>query len=460
LLPVLLFSGAVVIVALAGLVLALVTLTRTFPVTVIADGEAREIQTRAETVAVLLSTANVTINEGDRVVPALDATLQEGMSVRIDRARSVFLMVDGATTPLWTPLTNPAEILDSVGVRVSGSDRVQVDGTDAALNELANWPVPTTNIVVRHAVTVRVHEDGEVRTLQTTGNTVGEALFDAGITLYLTDTTTPDVNTPLTGNLDVTITRARPVEIVVDGETVRTRSRGTTVASALSDAGVTLVGMDYAIPAESTPLQPGMTIRIIRVREEIETTQKPIEYETVYQADATIELDQRQVTQQGQPGVEETRVRVRYENGIAVERSDGETVVVTAPVNQVISYGTNIVLRTIDTPDGPREYWRVLRMYVTSYHPAALGGDSTTATGRTVQRGIVGSDPNILPYGTQIFVPNYGVGEVQDTGGARSMPLWVDLGYSDADYRGWYGYHDVYILTPVPPNVDYTLPGT
>lgn len=460
LLPVLLFSGAVVVVAFAGLVLALVTLTRTFPVTVIADGEARIVQTRAETVEALLVTANVTLHEGDRVVPALDAPLQEGMSIRIDRARSVFLMVDGATTPLWTPLTNPAEILNSVGVRVSGSDRVQVDGTDAALNELANWPVPTTNIVVRHAVTLRVHEDGEVRSLQTTGNTVGEALFDAGITLYLTDTTTPDVNTPLTGNLDVTITRARPVEIVVDSETVRTRSRGTTVASALSDAGVTLVGMDYAIPAESAPLQPGMTIRIIRVREEIETTQKPIAYETVYQGDATIELDQRQVTQQGQPGVEETRVRVRYENGIAVERSDGETVVVTAPVNQVISYGTNIVLRTIDTPDGPREYWRVLRMYVTSYHPAALGGDSTTATGRTVQRGIVGSDPNILPYGTQIFVPNYGVGEVQDTGGPRSMPLWVDLGYSDADYRGWYGYHDVYILTPVPPNVDYTLPGT
>lgn len=460
LLPVLLFSGAVVVVAFAGLVLALVTLTRTFPVTVIADGEAREVQTRAETVEALLANANVTLNEGDRVVPALETPLQEGMSVRIERARSVFLMVDGATTPLWTPLTNPAEILNSVGVRVSGSDRVQVDGTDAALNELANWPVPTTNIVVRHAVTLRVHEDGEVRTLQTTGNTVGEALFDAGITLYLTDTTTPDVNTPLTGNLDVTITRARPVEIVVDGETVRTRSRGTTVASALSDAGVTLVGMDYAIPAESASLQPGMTIRIIRVREEIETTQKPIEYETVYQADATIELDQRQVTQQGQPGVEETRVRVRYENGIAVERSDGETVVVTAPVNQVISYGTNIVLRTIDTPDGPREYWRVLRMYVTSYHPAALGGDATTATGRTVQRGIVGSDPDILPYGTQIFVPNYGVGEVQDTGGARSMPLWVDLGYSDADYRGWYGYHDVYILTPVPPNIDYILPGT
>ncbi|MEP7293721.1 MAG: ubiquitin-like domain-containing protein, partial [Chloroflexota bacterium] len=456
----LILLGVVVVVAVVAGALALISTMQTFPVTVVADGQALELQTRPNTVAELLTAANIALDDGDRVSPPPDAALDQGMVVRVERARSVFLMVDGETTPLWTPLTNPAEILASVSVRVASGDRVLVDGTNSRIDELADWPVPASTIVVRHAVTLRVHDEDGTRTLQTTGSTVGEALFEAGITLYLTDTTTPDLNATLTNNLNVTITRASPVEIAADGETVRTRSRGTTVAAALADAGVALVGMDYAIPAESSPLRPGMTIRIIRVREEIEATQQPLDFETVYQADATIELDTEQVTQPGQPGMQETRTRVRYENGIAVERVEGETVVVSAPVNRVISYGTNIVIRTIDTPDGPREYWRKLRMYVTSYHPAALDGDSTTATGHTVQRGIVGSDPNILPYGTQIYVPEYGVGEVQDTGGARSMPLWVDLGYSDSDYRGWYGYHDVYILTPVPPNIDYTLAGT
>ncbi len=451
------------VLAVASIVIAallLVSMSRTFSVTVVADGAAQTIQTPPATVADALKIAGVALNDGDRIAPALDTLLEENLVIRIARARSVFLMVDGETTPLWTPLTNPAEILASAGVQVGSEDSVQIDGTESDFDALSQWPVPASNIVVRHAVTLRLHDEDGTRTLQTTGGTVGEALFEAGITLYLTDITTPDLNTPLTGDLDVTITRASPIEILADGEVIRTRSRGATVAAALADAEVALSGMDYAIPAESTPLQPGITIRIIRVREEIESEQQPIPFETVYQADATIELDQEQVTQQGQAGVQETRVRVRYENGIAVQRSEAETVVVTAPVNRVIGYGTNVVIRTIDTPDGPREYWRVLRMYVTSYHPAALGGDSTTATGHTVQRGIVGSDPRVLPYGTQIYVPSYGVGEVQDTGGPRSMPLWVDLGYSDADYRGWYGYHDVYILTPVPPNIDYTLPGT
>lgn len=443
---------------LAGAALVLVLLTRTHAVTLVVDGEIRQIDTHAQSVSQLLAEADVALNDGDVISAPLDESLDVTDHVTINRARSVFLMIDGETTPLWTPLTNPAEILTSAGVMLDADDRIQIDGTDTRAADLARWPVPVSTILVRHAVTLRIHDEDSTQTVRTTGSTVGEALFEAGITLYLTDSTTPDLNAPLSDNLEVTITRARPVEIIADGETIRTRSRGTTVSDALADAGVALVGMDYAIPAERTPLQPGMSIRVIRVRESIEAEQQSVPFETVYMADATIELDHEQVVRQGQPGVQERRIRVRYENGTAVSRSDEETVIVQPPVNREIHYGTNVVIRTIDTPEGPREYWRVLRMYVTSYHP--VDGDNITATGHVVQRGIVGSDPTVLPYGTQVYVPDYGVGEVQDTGGRRSMPLWLDLGYTLDEYRGWYGYHDVYILTPVPANIDYTLPGT
>jgi uncharacterized protein YabE (DUF348 family)/3D (Asp-Asp-Asp) domain-containing protein len=444
--------------ALVAALVLIISLTRTFPVTVVADGEAHAIDTRPDTVAGLLQAEHIQINDGDRVQPPPETPLESNMVVRIDRARSVFLTVDGQTTPLWTPLTNPADILASAGITLTLGDRIQIDGTTSTLDDLARWPVPASSIDVRHALTLTIHDGDSAKIIQTTGSTVGEALFDAGITLYLTDSTSPDLNAVVANHDTITITRAQPIDIVADGATIETRTRGRTVADALADGGVTLVGMDYAIPAESTTLRPGMTIRVIRVREDLETQQEPIAFETVYQADSALELDQRKTTQAGQPGVQETRVRVRYENSVAVSRSAPETVVVQAPVNRVINYGTNVITRAIDTPDGPREYWRVLRMYVTSYHP--VNGDDTTATGHKLVRGIVGANPRILPYGTQVYVPNYGVGEVQDTGGARSMPLWIDLGYSLDDYRGWYGYHDVYILTPVPAQIDYMLPGT
>ncbi len=453
-----LLVGGIVTAAVIGAALLLMPATETKPVTLIVNDQPREVNSHADTVAHLLAEARVQLNQGDQVMPPLAAALEVGAVVRVDRAHSVLLTVDGDTAaPLWTPLTHPADILASAGVRVRAGDRLVIDGTDATPDELANWPVPVSQIDVRHTMTLTIHDETGTQTIQTTESTVGEALFDAGITLYLTDSTIPGLNTPITSGLDVTITRARPVQIIADGQTTHTRSRGSTVADALADAGITLTGQDYAIPAERTPLRPGMSIRVIRVREEIESQTQPLPFETVYQADANLELDHQQVTQAGAPGVQETHTRVRYENGIAIERSDPETVITQAPQNRIISYGTQVVIHAINTPDGPRDYWRVLRLYVTSYHE--VGGDSTTATGQHLQKGIVGADPDLLPYGTLVYVPNYGIGNVQDTGPKRKTPMWLDLGYSLDDYKGWYGYHDVYILTPVPDHIDYVLPG-
>ncbi|MBE2269869.1 MAG: DUF348 domain-containing protein [Anaerolinea sp.] len=447
-------AAVITVTLVIGVIVLLVTL---IPVTVIVDGEATQVKTRAVDVAGVLDELDLLINDGDLVTPPLTDRLEPDMVIAVTRARSVFLMVDGSTTPLWTPLTNPADLLRSAGVNVTTEDRVVVDGTLAQIADLARWPVPVTAISVRHAVDLTLVDDTATRTIRTTAATVGEALFEADITLYVSDRVYPDLNASVSSGMQVTIHRARPINIVVDGETVQTRSQGSTVGDALADAGVALVGLDYAIPDEETALLPGMSIRIIRVTEDITTTSAAIPYETIYQADSTLEIDQRRVLQTGTAGTQTTTIRVRYENGIEVDRAEESTIVTTPAQNHIIAYGTNVVIRTVETPEGTREYWRKLRMYATSYHPAALGGDNITATGRTLQRGIVGADIDVLPYGTQIYVPNYGVGLIADTGAERHDPMWVDLGYSDSDWRSWSGYVDVYILTPVPADIDYFL---
>src|SRR5690606_4830467 len=178
---------------------------------------------------------------------------------------------------------------------------------------------------------------------------------------------------------------------------------------------------------------------------------------TVYQGDAGLELDQIQLAQAGQNGVIQTSIRVRYENGIEISRTIEDTRVTQEALNEVIAYGTNVVLRSIDTPEGPRQYWRRIRMYATSYHPAALGGDNITATGETLRKGIVGSNPDVLPYGTEVYVPGYGIGKMADTG-ALTRRLRIDLGYSDEDWVSWSRWVDVYLLAPVPAQIAYILP--
>ncbi|MBZ0275116.1 MAG: G5 domain-containing protein, partial [Anaerolineae bacterium] len=155
----------------------------------------------------------------------------------------------------------------------------------------------------------------------------------------------------------------------------------------------------------------------------------------------------------------QTNTRIRLENGVEISRTAESAAVLVEPVNEVIAYGTNVVIQTVNTPDGPREYWRVLRLYATSYHPAALGGDDVTATGRRLTKGIVAIDPRVIPYGTEVYVEGYGVGLAADTGGPRRSARWIDLGYDDENWVSWSRPVDVYILTPIPANINYMPPG-
>lgn len=427
-------------------------------ITLVVGGEMRDIETTAASVSELLQEQGIVLGANDALSAPLDAALSDAATITVDRAREVELIVDGERTTLRTPLLYPQAILANQAVEYSETDRIWVDGTLVSAAELAAWPVPALEIEVRHTVGISLVQDGETSVLQSTADTVGEALFEADIPIYETDIVQPDVGTALTDGMTITIDRAMPIVIDVDGTQIETRAPQGTVLDALTGAGIALVGLDYSIPAEAEAISPQMTIRVVRVTEQIVSQSESIPFETTYQADASLELDTRQVIQAGQTGLRRINERVRYENGVEIGREPAGEEIVQQPVTEIVGYGTQVVLRTVNTPQGPREYWRKFRAYATSYHPAALGGDNITAIGETLRKGIIGGNPDIVAYRTEMYVPGYGVGIMADTGGARSSPYWIDLGYSDEDWVGWSQYVDVYLLTPVPADIDYLLP--
>jgi len=455
----LLLTGGLLLISAA---LSAFILLRTTPVTLLIDGQAFPTQTRAATVADLLTEQAVAINERDRVIPPLTARLQPGSVIRIDRARPVTLTVDGTTQTIWTPVDQPAAILESAAIAVTTADRLWIDGAPVTVAQLAGWIIPAGRITIRRAVAITLTADGTTQSITSAAATLGELLEAAGVTLYAADSVTVDgaparLNTPLTAAA-VTIVRAAPLRIVVDEAVIETRSSAATVGEALAGVGIALMGLDYSVPGESTALTPGLTIRVYRVKEAVIAEDAPIPYETIYQADAARELDQVGIVQAGQPGVQRTTTRIRYENGIEVGRAVEASYVAAAPQTEIISYGTNVVIRTLNTPNGPVEYWRTFRVYATSYHPAALGGDDVTSIGRRLRHGIVAADPDLLPYGTMVYVERYGTGVIADTGPPRASTRWIDLGYSDADWIGWHHWVTIYLLTPVPATIDYFPP--
>ena len=89
-----------------------------------------------------------------------------------------------------------------------------------------------------------------------------------------------------------------------------------------------------------------------------------------------------------------------------------------------------------------------------------MAGNLNTSTGADLAKGIIAAKPNIIPYYSQLYVPEYGIGTVRDTGGGPSGTELLDStsGYSDHDYVRWRKYTYVYLLGSPPAKTPYRLP--
>ena len=57
-------------------------------------------------------------------------------------------------------------------------------------------------------------------------------------------------------------------------------------------------------------------------------------------------------------------------------------------------------------------------MRATAYTPFDPGCNGITATGTKAGKGTVAVDPRVIPLGSKVYVPGYGVAVAADTGGA------------------------------------------
>ncbi|MBN2005600.1 MAG: DUF348 domain-containing protein [Anaerolineae bacterium] len=450
--------AVVFVVLLSLMALAMGYRTTLTSVTLVVNGASRPVLTHQPTVGLLLADLGITLRPEDTLSPDADTALAPGSEVRIEHAAPVVLIVDGYERIIYAHHENAADLLAQLGILVDIHDNV------AVYAPLATDPPGTRlRIVVTRAMQV-VLEEGGVRTaFYTQAKTVGAALFQSGIRLYRADKVYPDPATPIQQGLHIHIERSIPVTVRVDNHTLRTRTHRTRVGEVLADLGVTLNGQDYATPPLDAGLEDGGEIRVQRITESVIVEQSPLPFESVWQADPNSEIDTQGLLQEGEPGVLERRIRLRYENGqVVARRVEGESVVL-APVNRVMGYGTMIVVRQLSTPSGTVEYWRVLRMLATSYSASTAGTPRSspyygrTALGLQMRHGIVAVDPGVIPLGSQVYVPGYGVGLAGDTGGGIGG-RHIDLGYDDDNLVLWYRWVDVYLLTPVPNNVNYLGP--
>ncbi|MGW8319153.1 MAG: ubiquitin-like domain-containing protein [Candidatus Promineifilaceae bacterium] len=465
-LPLRLRPLSLVIVAVLGLV-CLLTLTLVMASSryvVYADDQVRRISGQYNTVGQVLEAAGVQVRPEDVVVPAESAAADPGSAIRVSRALSVTVRTEETTRTYWTAQSNLASFLTEAGIVVDRTDQLAADGKAVSQASLSETPLPKL-LEIGQFTEVSIHDGANTISVRTSSQTVGEALAEAGLVIYAADGVDPSLGSWLSPGMEITVRRSVPLTIYVDGRVIQTRSHHTNSLDVLAETGVGLIGQDYVRPSPETELKAGDTIQVVRVTEDYRIVDDPIPYETLWQGTDELELDQRALLSPGVPGIMRRRIRIRYENGVETAQiPDGEWIA-REPVAEVIGYGTRIVTRVLDTPEGAFEYWRVVRMRVTSYTAASSGKPpehpayGITASGLQAGTGIVAVDRNVVPFRTWVYVPGYGLGFAGDTGGGVKG-RWIDLGYDEGKYQSWHGYTEVYYLTPVPPpdKINYLIP--
>ena len=429
------------------------------------NGETRLIKTHASRVADILSGAGVPYSTSDQVRPGLDQRVRTGQRISLNRAAKVHLDPGNDIQPLeyLSHQRFGGNILLDAGLRLYPGDRLYWKGSELR-PDFDLGAVSELDLELRQAeVFTLITEDfPEGRTAHGSGQSVFDALLSAGISVSKSMLVLPDPDTLFVPGMTVEVLPLRELTVSVNGKLVTTVSAGVNVGEALARAGLPLNGSDVSIPSANEPLPADGRILIVPVSDSFSMKAETIRRETEWTPNPDLDLDETKIITEGSDGLRGTFTRTRTENGeIVLNETSPETVLVQ-PVSNKAEYGTKINVRTLETPDGPIEYYRAVKVYATSYSPCRSGTTSCitgTASGRKVQKGVAAVTSSWYNQfgGQTVYVPDYGKAVIADVGSGIPGRYWIDLAYEDDNFEGWSRETTLYFLTPVPTDMVWVL---
>lgn len=376
-------------------------------------------------------------------------------------SKIVYILNGDALIGIASNANTPQDVFKQAGLTLAPQDRVFFNGLPTAADQ-AFPKADSITLQIRHPVALTlVTPDGQQQ-IQSSAFTVGEVLTEASYWLRANDRVDPPLSSPVKNGMTITVSAPRNLTVSVDGQRVQIQSSAQTVGEALAEAGIPLLGQDYSLPAGNEALPSDGNIQVVRVHDAVVLAQKPIPFENELVASAEVPLDQTQILQPGETGLSVQRIRIHYEDGQEISRTTANETVVRPPKTRVLGYGTKVEIKTAVVDGTKIEYWRAIQMYATSYSPCRSGVPncgSTTSSGKTVKRGYVALRLAwyLAMRGQRLYIPGYGYASVEDVCGGCVGKPWIDLGYSDADYQQWNSWVTVYFLTPVPSNIIYVM---
>lgn len=280
------------------------------------------------------------------------------------------------------------------------------------------------------AQTTYVITDGSRVLVHTTSATDTEAVLgEAGLELGADDTYTTQARS---GTAEIQINRGQRVTIHYYGERMEVVSSGETVRQLLERLNLSWARSDTVSVPLNAKVYDGMELTVSRVLRLEQIYSVTLPCEVTYCSDPSLPLGVEKVLTEGSDGEMRCTAMVTYINGEETERTLLRQNVIRQPVNAVIAVGTGmedpnsdffdqlpvISGNTITLPTGEvLIFGDMMVCYATAYCDKGL-----TATGTQARVGAIAVDPDVIPYGTRMFIMSedgeyiYGIATAEDCG--------------------------------------------
>lgn len=212
----------------------------------------------------------------------------------------------------------------------------------------------------------------------------------------------------------IKVFRAVPVVVTYQGKTETIITGKPTVEELAASLGILKPNVKLE-PGAETPIQSGLHIKAVVLTEKVVERQQEEPYTIIRQPDPTMEKGSEEVIEEGQNGVKTVSVKIHFADDQQVAEEVLSQTVTVQPKPKIIRVGTR---DTINTSRGVQRFRSVTWMEATAYLPTDGSAHGLTATGVPARHGIVAVDPDVIPLGTRVYIPGYGLALAADTGGA------------------------------------------